>query len=427
MPSLSPPAEAGRLTRTSIVADLRDHAFAASGGAPRVGVEIELIPVDTLTRRVVPIRSETGPSTLPVLRRLAASAGWSGGQDPALPRFEIPGAGQISYEPGGQLEFSSVPHGAPGPLIRSLGEVVAALRRACAGEGIDLLEVGIDPVNPLVAVPLQLESDRYRRMDDHFSRTGTAGARMMRQTASLQVNVDWVEDVALHWRTLNAAAPYLVAIFANSPHYEGRESGARSFRALTWTEMDPFRTGLAGMGGDPAEEYARFALRADGVLLGPGREPARPIAEYLDRGELDRADWSAHLSTLFPEMRPKGRYVEVRCIDAQPAQWYAAPIAVLVGLTDPGALRSAAELLGPPRPDLRARAARLGLTDPEISRTARALYRIALDGAESIGPPRLDVETLATARAFFDRFTRASRDPGTPLPTPPEPPPSGVA
>ena len=39
---------------------------------------------------------------------------------------------------------------------------------------------------------------------------------MMRQTAAFQVSIDFDDEPWLRWRVLNAAAPYVVAIFANS-------------------------------------------------------------------------------------------------------------------------------------------------------------------------------------------------------------------
>ena len=43
-------------------------------------------------------------------------------------------------------------------------------------------------------MPLQVASDRYRRMDRYLSGIGHSGARMMRQTASVQMNVDPAGD-----------------------------------------------------------------------------------------------------------------------------------------------------------------------------------------------------------------------------------------
>ena len=63
-------------------------------------------------------------------------------------------------------------------------------------------------------------------------------------------------------------------------------------------------------------------------------------------------DWHTHLSTLFPEVRPRG-YLEVRTVDALPPEWYAAPMALLLGLAyDERSGQDARDLLGDPDPSL---------------------------------------------------------------------------
>ena len=171
-------------------------------------------------------------------------------------------------------------------------------------------------------------------MDAYFTRLGPAGARMMRQTASLQVNLDWhaaAAERALQWRVLNAAAPLLVAIFANSPVYAGQPTGYQSFRAHNWRAADPPRTGIFAAEGDAAGEYLGFALDAPMMLRPTVEGGCLAAREWLARGELPRHQWVAHLTTLFPEVRPRG-YLELRSIDALDSVWYAAPLALLAGL-----------------------------------------------------------------------------------------------
>ena len=62
---------------------------------------------------------------------------------------------------------------------------------------------------------------------------------MMRQTAAFQVSLDFDDEPRLRWRLLNAVAPYVTAIFANSPVYEGLATGHQSFRAQVWRRLDP--------------------------------------------------------------------------------------------------------------------------------------------------------------------------------------------
>src|SRR5690606_1648006 len=111
-----------------------------------------------------------------------------------------------------------------------------------------------------------------------------------------------------------------------------------------------------------------------------------------------------HLTTLFPDVRPKG-YFEVRAIDALPPSRYAAPILLLAGLTqDVTALHAAAELLGAPEPALLVTAAREGLANARLRAGAAALYDIALDGCARLGVELCGEEWLDDVRRERERL-----------------------
>lgn len=403
--------------------DLRTLAFGMGPRAAlrprRIGAEVELIPVDAATRAVVPVRAEEGPCTLQFLRRFGADREWA--EEPTrygAPSFRLPDGGTISFEPGGQIELTTPPFRSANALLAALRATVRELRAAAEEEGMELLSVGIDPHNPLEAVPLQLHGARYARMAEYFEGRGPAGGRMMRQTASLQLNLDWEADPVPRWRVLNAAAPYLVALFATSPVYAGRATGHRSFRAHAWRELDPARTGILHCAGDPVREYLEFALAAPVVRKRSETGEHLPAGEWIARGEMTAEEWPAHLGTLFPEVRPRG-YAEVRSVDALEPEWYAAPVALLAGITyHAPTLREAAVLLGDPDPEVLLRAGREGMADPRIARVAGELFELGLRGAAALGERFLAGGELETAREFARRCGR---------PVPPQATPAGAA
>ncbi len=406
------------MTRTSVrtlAADLADRIFAAPASASltprRVGAEVELIPVEASTGRRVAI--DDGPGgTLPFLRRFGARSGWRETRTAKdTPCFELPGGGSLTFEPGGQLEYSSAPCPSPSVLLGLLRSTIAPLRAAASGEGIDLLTVGLDPANPLERAPMLLHNRRYDRMAEYLASVSPHGGRMMRQTAAFQIGLDLDDEPWLRWRVLNAAAPYVTAIFANSPLYDGETTGYRSTRAAVWRAVDPARTGLPWAEDDPLGAYLDFALAAPAMLFPTVGGEYRSFGEWLRRAEPSAEEWSEHLSTLFPEVRPRGHF-ELRSCDALPPRWYAAPLALIVGITyDPGAMRAAADLLGPPDAGLLERAGRLGLAEPLIGRVAPDLVDIALRGCADLGPGYFHPADLEQARAFFDCYTRQGRSP----------------
>jgi glutamate--cysteine ligase len=223
----------------------------------RVAVEQEFLVADASTGAVVPID---------VVRRAA-------GPTPCL-----------SFEPGGQVELSLPCGPAPVALTRLATD---SLRRRLADAGI---RIDALPVDPRTEVPLQLTSPRYVAMQRHFDTIGPAGRRMMRRTASTQVCLDWWpgEAGAEQWRVLNLAGPFLAAAFAR-----------RAGRLSTWLAVDPDRTGFDDRvlyGDDPVASYASFAAGA---------------TVFTSGGPVE------HLTTLFPPVRPRGTYLEVRFLDAQ--------------------------------------------------------------------------------------------------------------
>lgn len=397
--------------RARLLADLRERIFspASPGPGSRIGAEVELLPWDVRLGRPLPILDdERGRGSLGFLAGHAEDHGWSltAGRH-GVPSFTLPGGGHLTFEPGGQIEYAAPPLPSAALLSAHLAQIVPPLRQAAARHGIDLVGRGMDPRTPLDQAGLLLQGDRYTAMHRYLSVIGEAGPRMMLQTAAVQVNVELEPHFQMRWRVLNAAAPYLTALFANSRVYAGRDTGYASYRARQWRLLDRRRTGLLGRGADPAEEYLDFALNACWIFAPPGATP-EPFVEWLVRGQVTLDDWGRHLTTLFPEVRPRG-YLEIRCIDALPPRWYAAPLVLLEGmLADEATLGQAGEIVGEPDSQLLQDAARVGMSHPLVAGPAVELFRAALSGAER---SRRTGAALDTAREYFERYTLQSRSP----------------
>jgi glutamate--cysteine ligase len=282
--------------------------FPGSGNrrTTRVGIEHELLTRDAATGAPVAIERVRAATDVPV-----------------------------AFEPGGQVELN-LPCGPVGTAAARLERTMSVLRSDCARAGILLDASPVDHRSP-EQVPLQLTSPRYVAMQAHFDTIGPAGRRMMRCTTSTQVCLDWWPGRAglEQWRVLLLAGPQLAARFA-------RSTGPGS-RLDTWLAVDPDRTGFDDrllQGNDPLAAYASFAR---------GATPFTGPAE--------------HLSTLFPPVRPRGRYLEVRFLDVQPADRVAEVVGTLSALMYDDTLR------GRTLAELEPEAARLG-----------ELWRAAADG-----------------------------------------------
>jgi gamma-glutamylcysteine synthetase len=238
-------------------------------------------------------------------QELFATALISGGSvHPDRVRSAIAGrpyARWVSFEPGGQVELSLPRAGSAAGAARQLQKVTGALAADLQPLGI-VLEAR--PVRH-VATPRYLRTARYDAMEHHFDTVGPAGRRMMRHTCSTQVCLDWWpgQEGIEQWRLLQLAAPFLAAATISDPA-----------RTATWLAVDPDRTAFDDRlltGDDPVAAYVDYAAGAEVFVAGG-------VAE--------------HLTTLFPPVRPRGRYLEVRFPDARPAVHVGALAEGLAGL-----------------------------------------------------------------------------------------------
>ena len=285
----------------------------APQAASKIGVEVELI---ALTDSLWP--QPVDPA------RLAA------GFDASFVRAARP-----SFEPGGQLELSPPPRPSANALIADLDGLIQHAVAIAEARGVRLEAAGTDPYHSCAEVPLRTPSPRYLAMQQLFDEVGPDGRRMMRLTASLQIAIDLLPGQAgrEQWLVANLAGPPLTAAFANSPWLEGQPAGIAGARTRIWQRVDLRRTGYDGRHldvADPIGAYATFAAAAERLPI-----PEAQSASY-------------HLSTLFPPVRPRGGYLELRYLDAQPLWRIGEAIRTVAALLyDAPTRREALELLLP--------------------------------------------------------------------------------
>lgn len=385
-----------------MVRALFDPAGPVVPGPGSVGVELELIP-----------RSASGHPTAPgdrSIERLARAC-------------EV--EGRFSFEPGGQLEYSTPAHRALADLDADLAGALDPLRAAARAAGIELDARGLAPGFGPGDIGLRQRTPRYVEMDRYFARLGPWGPWMMRCTASLQVNLDLgaAGEGVERWRLANALTPVLVAAFANSAAELADGTPLASGRAWIWSRLDPARTGsfaAAPAGVPPWSEYLAFALAApvmfdaatQPVAQEDGRVPT--FGEWWAEGAMDAptaSDWRAHLGTLFPDVRPRG-WLEVRPVDVPERAWWSVPPTLLVALAyDERARREATEMLtalARKTPDLVGRAMMRGPADPDVAVAVGAAFRLAEQALERLPSGYVGPARRATA-AFRERYVEAGR------------------
>jgi glutamate--cysteine ligase len=266
----------------------------------------------------------------------------------------------VSLEPGGQFELSGAP---VANLHQTCAEVHSHLAQVNAvGDelGVGFVGVGFQPKWQRGDIPI-MPKGRYDIMRAYMPTRGNLGLDMMLRSATVQVNLDFLDeaDMVTKMRVGLALQPIATALFANSPFTEGKPNGFMSFRSHIWTDTDPDRCGILPFVFDGDMSFERYVDHAldvpmyfvnrDGEYLDASGQSFRDFlggtlpALPGERPTLD--DWENHLTTLFPEVRLK-RYIEMRGADSGPWDAICGLPALWVGLLyDSGVLEEAWQMV----------------------------------------------------------------------------------
>jgi glutamate--cysteine ligase len=239
--------------------------------------------------------------------------------------------GSITLEPGGQIEWSSRPRTTLSTLKREMQEHLDTINAAAAELGIYWVEEAVDPVNPISEM-YWMPKARYAIMRPYLKSRGELAERMMTQSASVQVAIDFdnEQDWTRKFRAAALLAPVTTALFANSSRVDGAESGYQNYRQHIWQHTDPDRCGLPPIVFDPAFGYEAWLdwlldvptlfCRRSGGLISAGGVSFRECMPRVGCEATYMGDWRTHLSTIFTDVRSY-HYLEVRSIDLQPPAW----------------------------------------------------------------------------------------------------------
>ena len=320
------------------------EAYFHDAGKPRerwrVGTEYEKVGIYRDTGQAIPYFGKRSVDF--ILRELIERFGWEpeeqDGNIIALTRDKA----QITLEPGGQIELSGEPCESIHCTYAEFDQHIRELLEVTEPLGIIFLGLGMQPVSRLEQIEW-VPKQRYRIMAPYMLKVGKLGQRMMKQTATVQANIDYSDenDAMAKFRTGMGLAPVLIAMFANSPICDGQLNGYRSFREHIWTDTDRNRSGLLKFAFAPEvsfAHYVEYALDVPMYFIVRNKNyidmTAVTFRQFLTSGyNGERAtieDWNDHLTTLFPETRIK-RYLEIRSVDSQPPDLMPALSALIKG------------------------------------------------------------------------------------------------
>ncbi|MEV4640053.1 glutamate-cysteine ligase family protein [Actinoplanes sp. NPDC049548] len=250
------------------------------------------------------------------------------------------------------------------------------------GHRVVVLEEGSDDVDPGIVGPSPAWA--------------TAGIRIGLEAG---LDEDGLLGLRRRWALAHALAPVLAAAFANSPLRHRRPTGWRSNRQALRR--------LRPCTADPRADWTALVMDA------PVKGTDRTFRQWTRSGPGDRpvvADLTRHLGTLRPPVAAR-RHLELDVADRQPGGGWRVPVAVTAALMDdPRAAVQVLTATEPLRtiPGLWERAARDGLSDPQLGAAAKACFLAAYEALARQGVSR---ELRDAVAGFIERYVMRNRCP----------------
>ncbi len=294
----------------------------------KTGMEYERILIDKKTFTTIPYYGEKGIYRL--LRQIAFKDEWSYitefGQVTGLKK----GENTITLEPGGQFELSISPKKTIQESKNEIQKIDNKIIPIAESLGIQFINYGISPLTTKDNIEL-IPKKRYSIMAKNLP--GKHHDNMMRETAGIQASIDFEneEDAIKKLKLALMISPVMTAMFANSPVYNGKLSGFKSNRALSWLYTDNNRCGFISKKLFEKDYEYTFADYVDVLLEVPMLFIIRngnlieinqkiTFKEFFNKGfeeySASMEDFLLHANMFFPEAR-LNKYIEIRNHDSQ--------------------------------------------------------------------------------------------------------------
>ncbi len=440
-----------RLTKDICRNYIEDHLFCFNADDNKkeeiskigtVGLELEVFPYakDPRTKRVQTVSfQDAGDGNTSLSQALIITADEYRGlakysatkcsddhEAAPLEKIVFPVGDCFTFEPGGQVEIVTTPCNGLDELgvhLKSMQEILQAITQRFS---VHFAQIATNPWFDIDQIGLQVKKTRYLAMNEYFESISSFGRQMMRQTCSLQVNLDLGRDQATFMKRFVAAnllAPFATALFAHSPVVAGELKEQKSYRSFLWQHLDPKRTGILPMDQivtsfdkeDLVDAYFNFALKAPIIYISELGDKAMPMHFTLEYW-LDNPIYGIwpttkhlqnHLTLLFPEVRLRGS-MEMRSIDVPPQKWQMIPVVFCTGLLfSDQHLEKTLDYLLPLTPcinELLSQSSH-GFKSQQIYKMSALLMELAIDGFSSLPQAFQGTGNLQDAVKFYEHFT----------------------
>jgi len=247
-----------------------------------------------------------------------------------------------SLEPGGQLEWASGPAKSLWDIQKQFEYHKKLEDYICKKHFIDRLYLSLEPFCLPSDIDL-INVNKYQLMHNLFSKTGGLGPWMMRNTTSVQLNIDFTSEQDANEMAFLADTiqPLYSILFSNSPFMSGLPVNKRNMRWKIWADTDPKRCGsLFEHGIDSAEktidQYVAWLSNIKTIF----KYSESGTTNYFNGtlGEMivsEPSKMQSHINSALHQSFTHVRFktvLEVRAADRPPKNSELAPAAFLAGL-----------------------------------------------------------------------------------------------
>ncbi|MBQ8635555.1 hypothetical protein IJ425_05330 [bacterium] len=258
----------------------------------------------------------------------------------------------ISLEPGCQIEVSLAPKKDILSIELAGLKIIKKLDEIASLYDIVFVGYGISPVSSPDEIDM-LQKRRYKVMSNYLPNRpyGELSSKMMRQTAGMQINIDYsdCEDLYLKLKFFNQIMPFMCALCSNSPLENNKLSDKKSLRANVWRFTGSERCNLfyknifdgVFSSKNVVRNYINSVLDVPMIFIERNNEIVEingkiTFAEFMKNGYLNynptMEDYILHQSLCFPDVRLKN-YIEIRNHDSADFQMALALCAFYKGLS----------------------------------------------------------------------------------------------
>jgi glutamate--cysteine ligase len=251
-----------------------------------------------------------------------------------------------SIEPGGQIEWASTPQRSLHDLQIELNDHQKRLNYLLTNYQLYTIDLAVEPIYLPNEIDF-IDHKKYELMHELFIRTGKHGPWMMRNTTSIQINIDILSKTDAEGMAFLAdcLTPFCALMFANGPFMAGKPANNSNHRYNIWNDTDPSRCGDLFNHGIHSEDqlldkFVNIVLDAPSIFtVSSGNDikkfdgSLKQWLQALDHSNLlDEHEINNALHQIFTHVRFKKHVLEVRGTDRPPKGFEMAPVAFWVGL-----------------------------------------------------------------------------------------------